>query len=385
MVRWLLCPVLYFVCALASPHAEPPVLSGHPLFRTYGPLQGLPDLGVMRLAQDRAGFVWVATENGLYRYDGHRFEVFGLRDGLQSISITSLYEDAAGTLWVGTRAGLHRRAGDRFVAVRIDGGGTFDVVDVSGDANGLYVATTVGAYRLAAGDALRPMPGWPGGGATAVFRDPRTARTWFARWTDRAEIHVEHADRWSIATIPALADGGRIGGIVGDAQGRVWMRQGSPTTVGLAVADADGTRFAPVALPPDLRARVATGFGYMLAGRRGDVWVPVDNGLLHHDGGHWRFLDIAKSLRTAWTRAVLEDREGSLWIGSNGLHRMLRNGVFTAYTAAEGYVGDVAWALRRDRERRLWIAGTGLTQFRATDLRTVPGTDGHYLRSIAED
>ena len=47
-------------------------------FRTYGTEAGLGSLAAMRLAQDTAGFLWVATQDGVYRYDGNRFARFGL-------------------------------------------------------------------------------------------------------------------------------------------------------------------------------------------------------------------------------------------------------------------------------------------------------------------
>ncbi|UUZ51834.1 hypothetical protein LP420_30475 [Massilia sp. B-10] len=69
-------------------------------FRSYGPEQGLRNQAVTGLAQDRDGFLYVATEDGLFRYDGSRFQRFGNADGLPSDSITSLYREPGGRLWV---------------------------------------------------------------------------------------------------------------------------------------------------------------------------------------------------------------------------------------------------------------------------------------------
>ena len=47
-------------------------------FRSFGITEGLNNLGVMQIYQDRVGFLWVSTENGIYRFDGDRFEAFSI-------------------------------------------------------------------------------------------------------------------------------------------------------------------------------------------------------------------------------------------------------------------------------------------------------------------
>jgi ligand-binding sensor domain-containing protein len=45
-------------------------------FRYFGIAEGLTNLAVRQIYEDRAGFVWVSTENGIFRFDGERFEEF---------------------------------------------------------------------------------------------------------------------------------------------------------------------------------------------------------------------------------------------------------------------------------------------------------------------
>src|SRR5438309_1127626 len=72
-------------------------------FKVYGEEEGLQNLVVQALLQDRAGFVWAGTQNGLYRYDGSRFTAFNKADGLPNARIEALHESGDGTLWIGTR------------------------------------------------------------------------------------------------------------------------------------------------------------------------------------------------------------------------------------------------------------------------------------------
>ena len=79
--------------------------------------QGLSQSRVNTILQDRKGFLWFGTQEGLDRYDGYGFETFQHDpEDPQSLShrrVRVLYEDAAGVLWIGTDGGL-----DRFDRVR---------------------------------------------------------------------------------------------------------------------------------------------------------------------------------------------------------------------------------------------------------------------------
>lgn len=78
-------------------------------FEKYSIAQGLPDSTINVVYQDRLGYLWIGTENGLVRFDGYNYKTFkpSPEDSL-SISdrkITSICEDSFGQLWVGTYEG----------------------------------------------------------------------------------------------------------------------------------------------------------------------------------------------------------------------------------------------------------------------------------------
>src|SRR5436305_1152226 len=66
------------------------------------------------IVQDRLGFLWVATGNGLFRLAGAAFRRVGTEDGLPSSAIRSMVEAPDGTLWVLTSRGLARSHGNTF-------------------------------------------------------------------------------------------------------------------------------------------------------------------------------------------------------------------------------------------------------------------------------
>lgn len=352
--------------------AGPP---GHVPARSYGPAQGLPDVSIRALLQDRAGFIWAAAEEKLYRYDAHRFQGYGAADGLDAVP-TALAEDAAGRLWVGTRNGLYRRDGERFTAA--PGSEAVDVVDLAAAGGTLWVAGTRGPLRLDADGRLQPLPGWPGDAASAVLADPAGA-LWVARWSGRAEVWRWQAGRWQPVPLPDAARTARIGGLARDREGRVWARQPAALLVADAADTTAGFRTAPLA--PDVTAQLRSARPVLLTGRRGEIWAPGDAGLLRHADGAWQGLDLAGSLPTAWTRTVLEDREGNLWTGSRGLHRLRLDSPFRSYAGRDGVDGNAAWSLLRD-EGRLWLAGDGLAELDAAGLHPVEDTRTHRLLSL---
>src|SRR5271170_4560084 len=127
-------------------------------FKFYGEEEGLQSLAVQVVLQDSAGFLWVGTQNGLYRYDGNRFTGFSKADGLPDAHIESLHESIDGTFWVGTRFGLARWSHDHFERVPL--GVSVGIVGrqgIASDASGrLYVATERGLVKgTPAGTDLR--------------------------------------------------------------------------------------------------------------------------------------------------------------------------------------------------------------------------------------
>jgi ligand-binding sensor domain-containing protein len=73
--------------------------------------EGLSQGNVLDIHQDKYGFIWIATEDGLNLYDGYECTVFR-NNPKDSVSISNnniicITEDKSGNLWIGTQAGLY--------------------------------------------------------------------------------------------------------------------------------------------------------------------------------------------------------------------------------------------------------------------------------------
>lgn len=84
---------------------------GRPHFRNYQTEHGLLHNSVNCVLEDRLGFIWIGTQNGLNRFDGHSFVPYNLPDNkfyLGGNMVYSLHEGLANDLWIGTSQGIYR-------------------------------------------------------------------------------------------------------------------------------------------------------------------------------------------------------------------------------------------------------------------------------------
>lgn len=236
---------------------------------------GLAQNSVESILQDRLGFLWFGTQEGLNRYDGYEFVVHraGHEEGLLSNSdILALIEDGDGDLWVGTGGGLHwldLQTG-RFHAIHIPELEQPEIVVVVEDGDG----------RIWFGTAA---------GGLCVVEEPKTGRD-EARLLTTEELSAS-------AIIPALAPG---------ADGEVWAASdGQLLRVDLEGQDAQVTVALEGVGPVSVLAAEASGH----------IWVGRPSGAL--------FLFDPVSGRTrsfpeAPERilALLPQADGKLWIGA---------------------------------------------------------------------
>ena len=340
----------------------PCVFAQRQSFKYYGQEQGLSNLATECLLQDRAGYLWVGTQNGLFRYDGAAFTAFGEADGLPGTTIDALVETPDGVLWVATSHGLARRRGARFEAVdpgtRVVGSGRFGLAS---DSTGrLYLSTIAGLLisnptRAGGRRRFEPIHGQPAGPAYGVHVD-RSGALWFGCGAGVCLVSGETiqvfgprqgvpSDRWDAITT--------------DHEGAVWIRS---STHLLRKAGA-GNQFETI---PDSIPHVGD-FATLSLGRDGELFVPTDDGVWEFSNGRWRGIGRAQGLAAGAVSAVLQDREGSIWIGlwGAGLARWLGRNQWEGWTRAEGLSGEHVWEITRDRRGHLWVAtDNGVNQMR---------------------
>ncbi|MBK8792838.1 MAG: diguanylate cyclase [Holophaga sp.] len=372
--------------AAARPMASETLRTGSPIpagrlsFKVYGADQGLGNLAAWALAQDAAGFIWVGTEDGLFRFEGQRFQAFSLKDGLSSALVDVLHISPDGTLWAGTYKGLCYFKEGRFVALGpAQGLPNAQVTGISSGPDGqILVGMSQGLFQQKADGSFQPLAGYGEGGVTALWSRPGGAGIWVASWThSRSTVRFMDSTGWKTLDGTKGFTGERMDALAMDGRGVIWAR----SLKNLWMITPGHSAFEP--LEPRLPETSQKGFLYV--DPRGQLWVTTTKGLYRNLGGRWERLCAADGLPKDTLHAAMEDREGSLWAAAEGAYRLQGGGVLRAYSIADGFPNEVVWSIARNRAGDLFV-GTdgGLVQAKDSGWKLVPGTANFQVRTIVQ-
>lgn len=271
------------------------------LHKSWTQIDGAQMPGVNALAQTADGYLWLGTSRGLLRFDGLKFSTPASSDE----SIRALAPSSDGGLWVGTPHGL-----SLWDHQHLSRPGGFDL---------------------------------PFGAVTALLED-REGRLWFSA---------------AVSGKPAF--------LVLDTRNH-----------GLALAEGKGLPMEAVSLSEDTK---------------GAVWLASDGQVYSCSASGRRYTcTLAPLLQAGWNhpgvlKAVLHDSDGNLWLGTmgQGLFRV-RGGVTEHFTERDGLSGDGVAALLEDREGNIWVAtANGLDRFRAPKVvrwTNVQGLSGNVVTVV---
>jgi signal transduction histidine kinase/ligand-binding sensor domain-containing protein len=320
--------------------------------------RGLPQNTVSAILQTRDGYLWVGTYGGLARFDGMKFTVFdtGTAPGLQSNRILALCEDRAGGLWIGTdQGGLSRYFGGKFSTYTTkDGLPDNYVISLAEDgAGGLWIVTSKGLARLKDGRfTIYSAPDGLSDNRVTLVKAARDGDPWLITWRG---LMRWRAGRFETYLLPAAVSVSFRGSLTcAEARdGSLWIA----SQWGLTHFHDGAFTFFP---------------------RQPLLTQPQHAAVIEGHAGELSFLLPAKPPELAaervitapgletlsFTRGLIEDREGNLWIGTggHGLHR-LKPAQVTAYTAENGLSDDSFHAITGDGTGGLWLGAESLYHF----------------------
>ncbi len=358
--RSLLERSLQIAVLLALAMIFPPLLAGQRyIFKYYAQDQGLMNLATNALLQDRAGFIWVGTQNGLYRYNGYRFEEIG-RTELPSADIRGLYESGDHILWIGGQQGLTLLKNGQFTQVpaklAIVAPGTI----ASDEARHLWIGTPAGlAYLQYGPNAQKFQLTWlTHSPAYGVYRDA-DGTVWFGCDRQLCQLSGNQIRTYGPAQGVPL---NRWDSIIRDHQGRLWVRS-AWTLLRLNPGAA-----VFVTEPGVPSAGASAGPLYVLPS--GELAVPTRPGAAILTAQGWKFLTLKNGLGQS-AAAFLCDNEGSFWISllGGGVARWIGYREWEAWTVSEGLSDNTFWGMTRDQQGRLWVGTTNGLNVSDPELR----------------
>jgi signal transduction histidine kinase/ligand-binding sensor domain-containing protein len=320
--------------------------------------QGLTADRVYSITQDNPGYIWLATDGGVSRYDGYGFAAYRNIPGDPS-SLTDnfthvVYADSRGDVWVGTRYGLNRyiAASDNFERF----------YHTPGDPNSLPHSSVHSIYESASG------------------------RLWMGTENGLAEFDRETGhfiSEWVVNGVSVSLRGSMVTTIAGDEDGRLWIGTNNRGLV--AYQPSDNTlRF----MNEDASIRIpfpSVNISRIMVDSNGDLWI----GFLQ-DSGFRASLEVLLQYGLArfnprtmefklyshdpengidvWHRIsdIIEDSDNTIWVTSylgntyTGLHRFNRDTeTFTRYSHEPYNQTSLSWSYSlsvfEDRYRNLWV------------------------------
>ena len=323
------------VAALLEPLAH--ASANRPIrFRRLSLEEGLSQTTVNSILQDRRGFLWIATEDGLNRYDGYEFTVYKNEpddtSSLPADSVWSIAEDAQGDLWVATEGGGVARwdhRSDRFVRypAAAEAGVALARAVLVDDAGVVWIGTRkAGLVRL----------------------EPRDGKVTAFRHRDGDDASLVDDAVFAIATAQ---------------DGALWVG----TDKGVDRLDPKSGRFTHLGRSAESAALADARVRALHEDSHGLLWIGTYAGLGRLDpksGAVEVFRnapDNPHSLPHDRVRALLEDDGGRLWVGTSGGLALLdqRTGSFQSYRNERADPGslsdDDVLALFQDRGGVLWV------------------------------
>jgi signal transduction histidine kinase/ligand-binding sensor domain-containing protein/AraC-like DNA-binding protein/ActR/RegA family two-component response regulator len=358
---------------------------------------GLPVNSINAILQDRTGYIWIATFDGLVRFDGVRFTVFNsVRfPELPSNRIVQLQEAPDGTLWLQTSQGhLVRFRDGRFTSFPFEGATVTArlsnlLVDSSGTA---WLGNVNGLWKTQGDRLVRVAPEILGAPVTSIVKR-RDGDLWIAAHGGGILRVGRDGGITKIATERAI-EADSIVMMVEDRRGQLWVAgrdrfwawRDRPIEVTAGGRSLSVIRIVDVASGSSVFAQALTGV-FRVDGTRATLIGPPAGAFpnevmkLWSDGERIWTVDgdgVFRNGRRVFTlptdvglTAALFDREGSLWLGSraNGLHRV-KPALFTAYSEAEGLADRNVYPTYVDRAGDVWVGLFGTLGITRIDANT---------------
>jgi signal transduction histidine kinase/ligand-binding sensor domain-containing protein len=355
--------------------------------QSWSTQEGLPQSSVHAIAQTHDGYIWVATEAGLARFDGTTFQVFDhtSQPAFSSDDLCCLAVDAKDSLWIGTKDGLIAMQNGKFIRYGTkDGLPSPEIMDLTLLRDGsLAVNTAAGpvtrkldaeTFSPATAELLQSVPSFH-------FGTPLNGTRW--NWTsnevESSQIENQRGEPRRLWRAGRELRGDRISSFSSDRDGFGWVG----TNNGLEVLNAqNGSATAVTWLAADSILAI-------FQDAEGNHWIGTETSGLHILR-RTMFRSVAALAGKAVT-SVAQTEDGAIWLGTrdDGLRRV-REGVTDQPVANRLLTSPVILCLAPARHGGLWV-GTpdGLNYVDPREnvrhFTSVNGLPDDYIRSLAAD
>jgi diguanylate cyclase (GGDEF)-like protein len=396
----LLC--LFLMCQSQQSHALNPNKS----LREYVHLswsvdKGLPQSTVRAIAQTSDGYIWLATHEGLIRFDGRQFFTYNEANApaLTGNGISALLATRDGTLWVGLRdGGVVRHVNSAFTLLAAKSGiptGTINSLRLDG-SNHLWIGSNSGGVGIVdlvnnTGRVVTVSDGLPSSAISAI---EVTDKTSVYVGTSRGLSLFENRKLISKAASNTALNGlatASITAITQDRRGQIWV---SAKQKGLYVKNKtdEGNQAWQLVKQDKHTVGISDQITRLLVDSDDALWIGSLDGL--HRLRKPKNSDSAPTIETLNAkdglssndvRDLIEDAEGNIWVGTEGGLDRYRDGLISMWDNARGITEEFSRTVMEDRRGNIWVGtADGLFRFNAdgSEVKRFDRQDGLISTAI---
>jgi len=339
------------------------------------------------ITQTADGYIWVVAGHALLRFDGVKFRPWTPpnRQSLPSMAVTSVLGARDGSLWIGTSQGLARWKDGRLTnyATTPDSAGIYSILE---DHTGRIWVTRyrlgdhdVGSLCWAKESSLECYGEKDGNPApyARVLTEDGAGDIWFASQKLYRWHHGSSVTYFNEQIDSPTGDG--VVTVIAAPSGEIWASlDGTGPKSG--IQHFSGGKWASYFVPGfDGRA---FGMSNLFLDKKQTLWIGTSaNGLYHIRDGVADHYGSAEGLSSDNVDALYEDREGNLWVGTDGGFDLFRDNAVTNFSKTQGLAGTEVRAVLNVNGDAVWAANEGglnviqTGQFSSIRRQMVPGKD----------
>jgi PAS domain S-box-containing protein len=349
-------------------------------FRKYSVKEGLSQSQIFDIVQDRRGYLWFATAEGLIRFDGKQFVHYSKKEGLAGTFISKMILDSQGTLWLGHRAmgvSKFRPDSNRFEQLYLPNGYEHaNIKDILEDEKGVIWFSTekkgLLKYENNQWQKFDRENGLPTNSLNALCYTGKDLWIGSKLGIIVFNGNLPNESRFRLINRKSDITLKKISTMLRDAEGNIWI---GDTKKGII-------KYKPSLSSDDLGDFINMSAAYNLPSKNiqcifqdfdGNVWIGTKNhGILCYspppnpsDRGEIKIINDKNGLEEENVASIYQDREGSFWFGTDGGGVFQYRGeCFEQYGRREGLIDNVIWTILEDKNGGYWFGSEkGLTYY----------------------
>jgi len=325
-------------------------------FTYFTEQDGLADNSINVIFEDREGNMWFGhpNANGLSQFNPEGLRNYGIQDGLPGITVTAIAEDKQGNLWIAADGIVSKYNGITFTqpipkSRRILGNVSNIITDVKGnlwfgtEGHGLIRYDGMNYTRFTTQNGLIGNNVSPRSGLLIDKND----RLWIG--ASNAGVSSYNGVKFTNLTMADGLASDAISSLVEDKHGDIWIG-----TQGGGIDRYDGVKFTNFITDDGL---IDNAVMAMYADKQGQIWIGTQSGLSKYDG---KSFTTPLQFNGKLIMRIIEDREGYFWFGTANEGIIKTDGkTLMQITTADGLPNNRIFALHEDKNGNIWIGTEG--------------------------